>query len=237
MAVSIPIICWLGCQHIKVIFFLWWFSNERSANYQSDFRSNCLFFVIERSIWSWKRIELLLSIFCKDRQYWFAHGRSFLKIDRIDSITVNLFQRSTRSIRSRSIDESKSIPSIFKKDWRVKIGRNDLIFWHTKGENCQKHTKNTFFQANRSLFENYLIFLIFYKDRRERFDLFDLFQISTRGIWSFQSFSKIDESDLITGNLFKRLKRAIWSQSIFFKNPKDWKIKDQKIERYNDWKI
>ena len=33
----------------------------------------------------------------------FAHSRSFLKIDGIDSITVDLFKRSTRAIRSRSI--------------------------------------------------------------------------------------------------------------------------------------
>ena len=47
---------------------------------------------------------------------------SFSKIDEIDSITVALFQRWTRAIRSVA----------------------------QKGGNCQKHTKNTFFKSNRS---------------------------------------------------------------------------------------
>ena len=50
-----------------------------------------------------KKIESLLLIFLKDQLDRFAHGRSFLKNDRIDSLIVDLFQRSTRSICSRSL--------------------------------------------------------------------------------------------------------------------------------------
>ena len=53
------------------------------------FWSNQSFFVIERSIWSWKRLNY-------SRQ-------SFLKINGIDGLMVDLFQRSTWVIRSRLI--------------------------------------------------------------------------------------------------------------------------------------
>ena len=52
-------------------------------------RSNQSLFVIERSITSWKRSN---------------HScQPLLKINRIDSLTVDLFKRSKRAIRSRSI--------------------------------------------------------------------------------------------------------------------------------------
>ena len=60
---------------------------------------------------------------------------------KIDSITVDIFQRS-------------------KIDW------SNPIFWHRKGENCQKHMKKTFFRSNRSF--------MWSKDRK------DLFQRSKR---------------------------------------------------------
>ena len=41
-------------------------------------------------------------------------------------------------------------------------------------------------------------------------------------------FSKIDESNSITVNLFKRLLRVIQALSIFLKDRKDQKIKDWK---------
>ena len=49
----------------------------------------------------------------------------------------------------------------------------------------------------------------------------------------------MDKIDLIMVNLFKRLTREIWSQSIFFKIKKDQKIKDQKIkdQKIKDQKI
>ena len=46
---------------------------------------------------------LISLLFFKDRQDRFAQGQSFSKIDGIDSLKVDLFQRSTRAIRSRSI--------------------------------------------------------------------------------------------------------------------------------------
>ena len=62
----------------------------------------------------------------------------------------------------------------------------------------------------------------------------------TRAIWSFWSFSKIDESDrsywsfdlrsFDLCNLFQRSTREIQSRSIFFKDQKDRKIEDQQIK-------
>ena len=95
------------------------------------------------------------------------------------------------------IDENKSILSIFKKDRRSKINGSVLIFWHVKGENCQKHTKHTFF---------FLIESIVFCD------------------------PKIDKIDSITVDLFQRSTRSIRSRTIFFKDRKDQKIEDRKIE-------
>ena len=60
--------------------------------WSSVFRSNRSFFVIARSIWS-RKISNLPMIFFKDWWDRFAHGQSFLKINGIDSLTVNLFKR------------------------------------------------------------------------------------------------------------------------------------------------
>ena len=73
----------------------------------SVFRANRLFFVIKRSKDQFdltvKKIKSPPSIIFKDQRDWFDHVQSFSKINEIDSITVNLFQRSTRAIRSRSL--------------------------------------------------------------------------------------------------------------------------------------
>ena len=117
------------------------------------------------------------------------------------------------------IDESKSIPSIFKKDWRAKIERSDLLFWHKRGENYQKLTKNMFFGANGLVFESirlcqsfskinkrdllWLIvwkinkmiqsWFIFLKDRQERFDLINIIKRRREGFDHSWSFSKIEK--------------------------------------------
>ena len=80
-------------------------------------RSNQSLFVIERSITSWKRSN---------------HScQPLLKINRIDSLTVDLFKRSKRAIRSRSIflkdqrEQFDHCPSFLKikKIKRLKIKR------------------------------------------------------------------------------------------------------------------
>ena len=80
-------------------------------------RSNRSLFVIERSITSWKRSN---------------HScQPLLKINRIDSLTVDLFKRSKRAIRSRSIflkdqrEQFDHCPSFLKikKIKRLKIKR------------------------------------------------------------------------------------------------------------------
>ena len=81
------------------------------------FWSNQSFFVIKRSIWLWKRSN-------RSRQ-------SFLKIDGIELLTVNLIKRSMRAILSRSIfledrqeqfNHGRSFLKIEKiKDWMIEF--------------------------------------------------------------------------------------------------------------------
>ena len=93
------------------------------------------------------------------------------------------------------INESKSIPSIFKKS---KIDGSDFIFWHKR----RKTVKNI---------KKYVLFL----DQIDRFFI----EISKDRFNHGQSLSRIDEIDLITVNLFK--------------DQKDQKSEDRKIERSN----
>ena len=69
------------------------------------------------------------------------------------------------------------------------------FFGIKRGENCQKHKKNVFFAVNPSFL---------------------------RAILSSCSFSKIDQRDSLTVDLFKRSMRAIWSRSIFIKVWREW---------------
>ena len=115
-----------------------------------------------------KKTGTLLPFFFKYPRDGLAHGRSFSKIN-----------------------ESKSIPSIFKKDLRSTGAI--CSFGIKRGENCQKHTKHMLFesdflesQVNIVLFIKYLqnrfALMLFFNERRDRFALFDLFQRSTRVI-------------------------------------------------------
>ena len=79
---------------------------------------------------------------------------------------------------------------------------------------------------------------IFFKDWQDWFDHSRSFSKinkseSIPSIFKKDWRGKIDKSDLIIVDLFKRLTKVIWSWSIFFKDQKDQKIKDRKIERSN----
>ena len=146
-------------------------------------------------------------IFCKDQRNRFTHDRSFLKIYGIDLITVDLFQRSKGSIRSRSIffkdrrnqfDHWRSFSMIDEKDrFRQSLKkieersstRATRSFRKIGRKTVKKHTKKK---------KNLSELLDFWK----RFDLYDLFQRSTRAIRSFRSFSKIYKSDSIFSIFF-----------------------------------
>ena len=77
--------------------------STRVGNSIIGYSIESLIFCDKKIDWILKKIELLQSIFFKDRRDRFAHGRSFLKIEGIDSLTVDLFKRSRGSIRSISI--------------------------------------------------------------------------------------------------------------------------------------
>ena len=95
----------------------WYYDQCWEFDNQFRLRSNQSLFVIERSITSWKRSN---------------HScQPLLKINRIDSLTVDLFKRSKRAIRSRSIflkdqrEQFDHCPSFLKikKIKRLKIKR------------------------------------------------------------------------------------------------------------------
>ena len=88
-----------------------------------------------------KEIEnyLLWLLFWKERWQRFAHGRSFLKCDEVDSLTVALFWRATRANRSqllffkeRKCEDRKSefptLAMVFKFAFHSKVHR----FFHSK---------------------------------------------------------------------------------------------------------
>ena len=83
---------------------------SRVGNSVMVFLSNRSFFVIEKSKdrFDHEKIESLPSIFCKDGRDRVAHGQSFLKMDGIESLTVNLVKRSTRLIRSKISKDRRS---------------------------------------------------------------------------------------------------------------------------------
>ena len=115
------------CQFFKLLLLLFrpnrFFENInlkiRTSQYSRSLPGLGIRSLVFRSNWSvlWSKDrfvrESLKSIFCKDRQDRFAHGRSFLKIRGIDSITVDLFQ-SCQSFSK--IDGSDSITvDLFKR--------------------------------------------------------------------------------------------------------------------------
>ena len=116
------------------------------------------------------------------------------------------------------------IPSIFKKDWRAKIERSDLLFWHKRGENHQKLTKNMFFWSEWLGFWKHSLLSIFFKDQQERFAMVDCLK-DEQNIQSWFIFLKDRQERFDLINIFKRQTRGIWSQLIFFKDWKDQKIK------------
>ena len=122
------------------------------------------------------------------------------------------------------IDESKSIPSIFKKDWRAKIERSDLLFWHKRGENYQKLTKKCFFGANGLVFESIRFCQSFSKINKRDLLWLIVWKIN-KMIQSWFIFLKDRQERFDLINIFKRQTRGIWSQLIFFKDWKDQKIK------------
>ena len=101
---------------------------------------------------------------------------SLPSIDGIDSLMVFFKDRRDRFDHGQSfstIEESESIPSIFKKDQRAKIEVSNSIFWHKRGGG------NSF----KKIYDEYVFFKriarfltaiqsrsIFLKDRQERFD-------------------------------------------------------------------
>ena len=122
--------------------------------------SNRSFFVIKRSIRSWKR---------SSRSCW-----TFSKIDVIESITVDLFQRLMRANRScqsfKMIEERRSMGayrSFGKKGW----------------ETVKNIQKICFFRIQVVFLEQFDL-LFFFEERQERFDLFEFFERSTRAIRS-----------------------------------------------------
>ena len=83
------------------------------------------------------------------------------------------------------------------------------FFGIKRGENCQKHKKNVFFAANPSFLRAILSSCSFSKiDQRDSLTV-DLFKRSMRAIQLQSIFLKIDESDSITIDFLKKLTRAI----------------------------
>ena len=74
--------------------------STRVGNSIIGYSIESLIFCDKKIDWILKKIELLQSIFFKDRRDQFAHGLSFLKIEGIDLLTVNIFKRSRGSIRT-----------------------------------------------------------------------------------------------------------------------------------------
>ena len=74
---------------------------------RSDHQIELLVFCDQKSDSLVKKNDSFPSLFFEDRRDRFAHGCSFVKSDRSDSLTVAFFIKS---------DERELIPSIFKKE-------------------------------------------------------------------------------------------------------------------------
>ena len=127
-----------------------WSFDLRSLNLRS-------FNLFDLSIFS------ILSIFKKDPPWPNRSRWSFVKIDGIKSLTVDLWKDWRDWCDDGSsfskIDKSKSISTRAIQSFGIK-----------RGENSQQLMKNTFFWANPSFLESDSICSIFFKDRREQFD-------------------------------------------------------------------
>ena len=116
--------------------------------------------------------------------------RSFQKIDGIDSLTVELFQRATSANRSRDFE---------KKIEEQRLTGAIRSFFIKGGGGTVKNIQKIRFFSSESLTVD------LFNDWREQF---------VHG----RSFLKINKGDLIMVDLYKRSARAIRSWSIFFKD-------------------
>ena len=139
-----------------------------------------------------KKIESRPMILLKDRRDLFAHGRS-------------LYTGSIRSWSIRSTRVNRSRWSLKKiKDRREQFEFALLAKKLKRGGNCKKTYEYMVWERFAQITSK-SISSLFFKDRRDWIVL----------VWSF---SKIDESQSLTVDLFKRSTRAIWSWSIFSKD-------------------
>ena len=138
-----------------------------------------------------KKRKSLLSLFCHKRQERIPHGRSFVKSDRSDLLTVSLLSRPTRANRSRcSIKKSNGI------DLLLGIKRGKAV------KNCQKHKNKNFFERIARFWERFAwimsksLISLFFLERRE-------------WLSHSRSFVMNGLSELLTVALLLRATRAI----------------------------
>ena len=103
----------------------------RVGNSLIGFLSDSLIFCEQKSDSLMKKSESPLSLFCHEQPERIPHGRSFVKSDRSESLTVALLFWAIWVIRSRSLS---------KEQWEL------FALWHKKGKNCPYRRKIRFFQ-------------------------------------------------------------------------------------------